>query len=60
VAGISEQFSPPHGVSPGDGIGQEVIPPVTAVLDAIGRGHGITFAYDEFNWSYEAMGTKSR
>ncbi|MDN5915249.1 MAG: isocitrate/isopropylmalate family dehydrogenase, partial [Pseudonocardia sp.] len=38
---------------PGDGIGREVIPPATAVLDAIGRRHGITFTYDEFDWSCE-------
>lgn len=38
---------------PGDGIGQEVIPPATAVLDAVGRRHGITFTYDTFDWSCE-------
>ncbi len=38
---------------PGDGIGQEVIPPAMAVLDAVGRRHGITFTYDEFDWSCE-------
>src|SRR5689334_5000123 len=38
---------------PGDGIGQEVIPPATAALDAVGRRHGISFAYDEFDWSCE-------
>ncbi|GAA4553519.1 tartrate dehydrogenase [Pseudonocardia xishanensis] len=38
---------------PGDGIGQEVIPPATAVLDAVGRRHGISFAYDSFDWSCE-------
>ncbi|GAA1856615.1 tartrate dehydrogenase [Pseudonocardia ailaonensis] len=38
---------------PGDGIGQEVIPPATAVLDAVGARHGITFAYDSFDWSCE-------
>ena len=36
---------------PGDGIGTEVIPPATAVLDAVGRRHGIAFTYDEFDWS---------
>lgn len=36
---------------PGDGIGKEVLPPAIAVLDAVGRRHGITFAYDEFDWS---------
>ncbi len=38
---------------PGDGIGTEVLPPATAVLDAVGRRHGVTFTYDEFDWSCE-------
>lgn len=38
---------------PGDGIGREVVPPATAVLDAVGGRHGVTFAYDEFDWSCE-------
>jgi tartrate dehydrogenase/decarboxylase/D-malate dehydrogenase len=36
---------------PGDGIGQEVIPPATAVLDAVGKRHGISFRYDSYDWS---------
>ncbi|MFI5735335.1 tartrate dehydrogenase [Kribbella sp. NPDC051587] len=36
---------------PGDGIGQEVTPAACQVLDAVGRRHGISFAYDEFDWS---------
>ncbi|MFD4669748.1 tartrate dehydrogenase [Lentzea sp. NPDC058450] len=36
---------------PGDGIGQEVTPAACRVLDAAGRRHGISFAYDEFDWS---------
>ena len=36
---------------PGDGIGTEVLPPARAVLDAVGRRHGIELAYDEFDWS---------
>jgi tartrate dehydrogenase/decarboxylase/D-malate dehydrogenase len=36
---------------PGDGIGTEVLPPACAVLDAVGRRHGIELAYDEFDWS---------
>ncbi len=36
---------------PGDGIGQEVVPPAVAVLNAVGRRHGIAFTYDEFDWS---------
>jgi len=38
---------------PGDGIGQEVLPPACAVLDAVGGRHGIEFAYDSFDWSCE-------
>ncbi|MGE2716795.1 tartrate dehydrogenase [Mycolicibacterium litorale] len=38
---------------PGDGIGGEVIPPATAVLDTVGRRHGLTFTYDTFDWSCE-------
>ena len=36
---------------PGDGIGTEVLPPACAVLDAVGRRHGIELAYDDFDWS---------
>jgi tartrate dehydrogenase/decarboxylase/D-malate dehydrogenase len=36
---------------PGDGIGAEVLPPARAVLDQIGARHGITFSYDELDWS---------
>ncbi|MFP5070590.1 tartrate dehydrogenase [Pseudonocardia nantongensis] len=43
---------------PGDGIGPEVIPPATAVLDAVGRRHGLTFAYDGFDWSCERYATE--
>lgn len=38
---------------PGDGIGAEVLPPARAVLDQVGARHGITFRYDEFDWSCE-------
>lgn len=38
---------------PGDGIGAEVLPPACAVLDAVGRRHGIEFTYDLFDWSCE-------
>ncbi|GAB2589073.1 tartrate dehydrogenase [Streptomyces capparidis] len=38
-------------VIPGDGIGTEVTPAAQQVLDAVGRGYGITFAYQEFDWS---------
>jgi tartrate dehydrogenase/decarboxylase / D-malate dehydrogenase len=36
---------------PGDGIGAEVLPPARAVLDRVGARHGISFGYDEFDWS---------
>jgi tartrate dehydrogenase/decarboxylase / D-malate dehydrogenase len=36
---------------PGDGIGREVTPAACAVLDAVGKRHGISFTYDEFDWS---------
>ncbi|WP_138758218.1 tartrate dehydrogenase [Modestobacter altitudinis] len=36
---------------PGDGIGAEVLPPAQALLDAVGRRHGIQFTYDSFDWS---------
>ncbi|MQA93965.1 MAG: tartrate dehydrogenase [Streptosporangiales bacterium] len=38
---------------PGDGIGREVTPAAYRVLDAVARRHGITFSYDEFDWSCE-------
>ncbi|MGC4939722.1 tartrate dehydrogenase [Kribbella sp. DT2] len=38
---------------PGDGIGREVVPAALAVLEAVGRRHGIAFSYDEFDWSCE-------
>ncbi|MBP2335614.1 tartrate dehydrogenase/decarboxylase/D-malate dehydrogenase [Saccharothrix coeruleofusca] len=46
-------------VIPGDGIGNEVIPPALKALDALGRRGGFSLAYDEFDWScarYEATG----
>ena len=43
---------------PGDGIGTEVIPPATAVLDAVGRRHGVAFTYDEFDWSCRRYATE--
>lgn len=38
---------------PGDGIGTEVLPPACAVLEAVGRRHGLTFSHEEFDWSCE-------
>ena len=40
-------------VIPGDGIGKEVVPEGIRVLDAVGRRFGISFAWDEFEWSCE-------
>jgi tartrate dehydrogenase/decarboxylase/D-malate dehydrogenase len=36
---------------PGDGIGQEVVPVGTMVLDAAARRHGLAFTWDVFPWS---------
>jgi tartrate dehydrogenase/decarboxylase/D-malate dehydrogenase len=38
-------------VIPGDGIGQEVIPPALEVLEACGRLHDLTFTWRQFDWS---------
>ncbi|MFE9242107.1 tartrate dehydrogenase [Nocardiopsis sp. NPDC006938] len=38
---------------PGDGIGGEVLAPATAVLDRVAAHHGLSLAYDEFDWSCE-------
>ncbi len=43
----------------GDGIGKEVMPEGIRALDAAGRKFGITFTFDEFDWScdnYEKKG----
>jgi tartrate dehydrogenase/decarboxylase / D-malate dehydrogenase len=38
------------GVIPGDGIGQEVVPAATAVLDAVGARAGFRFEWQHFDW----------
>ena len=38
---------------PGDGIGQEVVPPAQRVLEEVGRTHGFGFAWTELDWSCE-------
>ena len=38
-------------VIPGDGIGQEVIPPTLALLEACGERFGIGFEWRHFDWS---------
>ena len=40
-------------VIPGDGIGKEVIPEGLLALETVGRKHGITFNWTEFDWSCE-------
>src|SRR5215467_3819248 len=34
----------------GDGVGREVIPQGKRVLEAIGKKHGVTFAFQDFDW----------
>ena len=40
-------------VIPGDGIGQEVVPPAQQVLEEVGRTHGFAFSWTELDWSCE-------
>ena len=40
-------------VSPGDGIGKEVMPEGLRVLDAAARKYGLDFAFDHYDWSCE-------
>jgi tartrate dehydrogenase/decarboxylase/D-malate dehydrogenase len=40
-------------VVPGDGIGKEVVPPAIGVLETVGSKFGISFAWDELDWSCE-------
>ncbi len=40
-------------VIPGDGIGIEVMPEGIRVMDAAGSKHGISFEWQEFDWSCE-------
>jgi len=35
---------------PGDGVGVEVIPPARSALEKAGAKHGVTFAFEEFDW----------
>jgi len=35
---------------PGDGIGREVLPAGVAVLEAVGRRHGLEFSWREYDW----------
>jgi tartrate dehydrogenase/decarboxylase/D-malate dehydrogenase len=38
------------GVIAGDGVGQEVTPEAKRVLEAVGRKHGLSFAFQDFEW----------
>ena len=40
-------------VIPGDGIGTEVTPAATAVLDAAAERFGFALTYDEYPWGCE-------
>ncbi len=37
----------------GDGVGAEVIPPAKRVLEAAGKKHNVTFAFQDFDWGAE-------
>ena len=47
-------------VIPGDGIGNEVVPEGTRVLDAVGRRFGFEFRWDAFPWSCELYAKTGR
>ena len=47
-------------VIPGDGIGKEVVPEGIRVLDAVGGKFGISFAWDQFDWSCETYAKTGR
>jgi tartrate dehydrogenase/decarboxylase/D-malate dehydrogenase len=40
-------------VIPGDGVGREVVPPAKRVLEKAARNHGVTFAFQDFDWGVE-------
>jgi tartrate dehydrogenase/decarboxylase / D-malate dehydrogenase len=41
------------GVIAGDGVGPEVIPHSKRVLEAVAKKHGVTFAFEDFDWGSE-------
>ncbi|MCG6957216.1 MAG: tartrate dehydrogenase [Gemmatimonadetes bacterium] len=47
-------------VIPGDGIGREVVPEGIRVLEAAGARHGISFEWDEKDWSCDRYLTTGR
>src|ERR1017187_7325347 len=38
---------------PGDGVGREVVPPAKRVLEKAARNHGVSFAFQDFDWGVE-------
>ena len=47
-------------VIPGDGIGKEVVPEGMRVLDAVGSRFGLSFEYQNFDWSCETYAKTGR
>jgi len=47
-------------VIPGDGIGKEVVPAGIRVLEKVGSRFGLSFAWDEFDWSCETYARTGR
>ena len=45
---------------PGDGIGKEVLPEAVTVLEKVGGKFGISFAWQEFDWSCETYAKTGR
>ena len=45
-------------VIPGDGIGNEVVPPTCRILEAVARKHDLGFTFDEKDWSCERFHKK--
>ncbi|MEX2451778.1 MAG: tartrate dehydrogenase [Rhodospirillales bacterium] len=47
-------------VIPGDGIGKEVVPEGIRVMEAVGAKHGLSFTWDNFDWSCEVYAKTGR
>jgi tartrate dehydrogenase/decarboxylase / D-malate dehydrogenase len=45
---------------PGDGIGREVVPEGMRVIEAVGRRHGFSVSWQEFDWSCELFARTGR
>ncbi len=50
-SGANSMANPRIAVIPGDGIGKEVVPEGTRVVDAAGRKWGFAIEWDEYDWS---------